>query len=1434
MKGYTRYGDWYGIPYGDWCAMFVSFCLHYAKVEYPNNASCTAWVKELKQQDLFKTPSDHIPKAGDIIFFNWEQDNTYDHVGLVESVEGFQVITIEGNTSNRVAKRKYDLQDKRIGGYGILTPTTVTQEPAPENGSGAWAELLPAEISVSNTVGGTNRHVGSQRAIISYASGEPLDLTPYINAVTMYDEKGNPLLSGSAVSEGDLIEFKLEYTITGQQLGYLNGDTVTVNSNTLTYSLPNVLQLVQNDSGNIYNAAGQAVGTYLIDSATGDITLTFTDSYVEQNARGIQIHGYISCFSTVTKITENDTENQDFKFTDGIVLGVVIEEKTEAIGDLIIEKQASSVNGEEITYEIKVTSTEGTKGPITITDTMVQGLTFKEGVSVRRGNGTLVSNTRFNPSADNSSFTLTLPEMAPGDSYTVRYRCQADINLLGADMTARNTATVKGKDSEDHELKDQITVDYTFNVLDKTGTLNDDGSITWTITINQAKADISGWTLDDILSNDNGSTHYSGRVTIKTASGTTVASNVQLPYTFPNGSNDTYLITYTTTHSFGEGSAIYTKAILSDSDTDVTEVTGVVLGSPITKSGEVSGDVIQTEDGTYMLPVRWTVTIDTTKGAIQGGKVFIDKLDGWPCDDLFMTYDQLMAAMEALESQVRAITGQGFANFDAAVLVSGGGNYGTTYNLNQLRNNTNGCQSFRYKRWRATLGSAGIPKGHVLTFSYDSYGLFPNNVVSTSSFVNRFSISEAYETEERVNYVEGTVKLTKYAIKYPDPTTSTGPEIPWGAIDWGGEGSVSQFTYEQLKDSYLGWSIELSVPPNYAGKENVIIYEDLPEGLTPKGLEMIFLSDQPTKPLVLETMEPGQTYTFDLTLYPADQYGQYRPQGAFPCTITIKVTEDYDLEITVPGVFFENMGDLAKLRQDADEWFGYMNIFTQINDDFKWTPREEGSHVYVHTFENRYTVVTEDGIVVDLGSQSQRITKDEREGVIRKTGTVDKGSNILSYAVILNAYGRDLIPDAGTLSVHDELTYPSTANKPLRVRLVPGSVKLYEIRLASDGSYTKLNELPFNYLYDESSTEHNGTTNWVHTIDLTIPDGKALLLEYSYKADGHQSDYHDISNACTITGEGNSLIEGDHKLEVEVKDATAQADTKGVMLYKVDSNSDGLFLEHARFNIYIWNEAQGKYIIVHHPNHGSTEFSTDASGMIVLDGSTVDLEQFAYNTAYYIVEVESPNGYYLSPEPYYFYIANDNTVAYPFSLPPDFSGHALVSGDIIYRQNVSEFTEIRVEKYWKDYNGQSITVTGDMVSGLTIELWQMLKGDPDSAKRFDTYTITPDKDGNWNFVITGLPKATKNADGTKGTDYLYYIKEVDVRGYRLESITNNDGTTAGTIKLTNRKLEGYELPKTGGIGTPIYTAAGVLLVVSSLLLLVYSHKKRRREDFNSS
>ena len=39
------------------------------------------------------------------------------HVGIVESVVGGTLHTIEGNTTNMVARRDYDLSDPRITGW---------------------------------------------------------------------------------------------------------------------------------------------------------------------------------------------------------------------------------------------------------------------------------------------------------------------------------------------------------------------------------------------------------------------------------------------------------------------------------------------------------------------------------------------------------------------------------------------------------------------------------------------------------------------------------------------------------------------------------------------------------------------------------------------------------------------------------------------------------------------------------------------------------------------------------------------------------------------------------------------------------------------------------------------------------------------------------------------------------------------------------------------------------------------------------------------------------------------------------------------------------------------------------------------------------------------------------------------------------------------
>ena len=57
------------------------------------------------------------PQPGDQIFFGNGWQNIW-HTGLVVAVNGNIVTTIEGNTSDMVAERRYSLNDPNIWGYG--------------------------------------------------------------------------------------------------------------------------------------------------------------------------------------------------------------------------------------------------------------------------------------------------------------------------------------------------------------------------------------------------------------------------------------------------------------------------------------------------------------------------------------------------------------------------------------------------------------------------------------------------------------------------------------------------------------------------------------------------------------------------------------------------------------------------------------------------------------------------------------------------------------------------------------------------------------------------------------------------------------------------------------------------------------------------------------------------------------------------------------------------------------------------------------------------------------------------------------------------------------------------------------------------------------------------------------------------------------------
>ena len=131
-----KYPNWYnGKKNGfAWCDMFVDWCFLTAygyenalrllcQPEKSAGAGCTYSLRYFKKKGQFHTSN---PKPGDQIFFGTSLDNAT-HTGIVEKVTASKVNTIEGNTSNQVARRSYALSNSRILGYGRPAYDEVTE-----------------------------------------------------------------------------------------------------------------------------------------------------------------------------------------------------------------------------------------------------------------------------------------------------------------------------------------------------------------------------------------------------------------------------------------------------------------------------------------------------------------------------------------------------------------------------------------------------------------------------------------------------------------------------------------------------------------------------------------------------------------------------------------------------------------------------------------------------------------------------------------------------------------------------------------------------------------------------------------------------------------------------------------------------------------------------------------------------------------------------------------------------------------------------------------------------------------------------------------------------------------------------------------------------------------------------------------------------------
>ena len=136
---------------GAWCDMFVSWCLKHAGIKEGYGSYVPGTMDWYKQRNRWTD----IPSPGSLIFYDWNNDRTPDHIGIVESIADGLVNTIEGNTTGpgggTGVYRKQRHEGSSILGYAIPMFTGGAGYGANFTGSGVerWRSLATKALQMT-------------------------------------------------------------------------------------------------------------------------------------------------------------------------------------------------------------------------------------------------------------------------------------------------------------------------------------------------------------------------------------------------------------------------------------------------------------------------------------------------------------------------------------------------------------------------------------------------------------------------------------------------------------------------------------------------------------------------------------------------------------------------------------------------------------------------------------------------------------------------------------------------------------------------------------------------------------------------------------------------------------------------------------------------------------------------------------------------------------------------------------------------------------------------------------------------------------------------------------------------------------------------------------------------------------------------------------
>ena len=995
---YTRYGDWYGNPYGSWDVMFVAFCQHYAGIPedvIPQCASLLQLRTELENaHPEYITPGGSEATPGDIVLYtNAAGEET---IGIVTAYDGANLTVVSGAVDGAVAAvtvAEADVADtiSVLDAYGVYAQADASD----------GLEEFPLDAEDDDTL-------TAAAATPEHDSEGNLKLDNLLTSTAISIKQGDvwePLVDDAPIKDGTPVRVEIAYKVPA---GAFPND-----KNTATYTLPAGVYPKGDLSGNITDSNDEIIGTFTLTKKSPTVTFTFN------NNTNREFHGTFK-FETTIDYAETGGDGK-------IHLGEKIYTIQPEYSLNTKKEHTLSEDKSKVSYTVTVNAPNGTYNQtVTITDQLAAENTANgsyDTSSIKIDGKPLseYADAAIIYNADGKGFTITgLPPLGYNQSYKLTY----DVNVgavTGADGSGTIVNTAKGTTStlQSNEAKDTVTVQE--SSIAKAGTYNAaTHRINWAIKVKNPGGDLAGYKVTDTQVTQLG---IVGDVTLKRADGTvvtTIPGNDFLTngYTFPAGSNaSSYTFTYQTAAPDPVNGTVSAtnQATLENGSRSYTATANVSTGVGKVDIRKYPGTVTPLENGDQK--VMWNIT-GTVPAGVNSFKI-VDNIR----EPLYGVKTQLETAIRnnlrlTMEDGTRLTWEEAEKNgiqIQLSLFSNGSNDWHDPDNGIPVSDDATAVH-----RIRLQFSRPDGEKLHILRCTISDIPTvaktsdMANN--TTRHFVNR---AEIYSNNAGSEGWRGTYDYTKIGsitketsdksddgYKQNNSTTYTKNKVIWYRIKLNlGSGDVDKTQTLTVVDK-IPDGMKLATDNNSLRSYRIAADLDAKSGNKYTGIKKLGENQYGLKPFwTIDTSVPGQ--------------------------LTIQVLPDTLKKLIVPD--------------KKTDHYVEIRYALQLDDAAAWNERTLEKKTYTNA-------ATWDGASTSSG---MTITRPKKE-LLEKTGNYDAKTHQANYTLCINPRAEDLAPGSDTLELTD--TMESTYFGKTGMELMLDSIKVYEYIL-QDGDWVKGNEV---------------------------------------------------------------------------------------------------------------------------------------------------------------------------------------------------------------------------------------------------------------------------------------------------------------------------------------------------------------------------------------